>query len=1174
MTIFRGTYLASITSLLLFAACSGQKTTEVSLILEGSSGSVKTLDANPAFNGFTPIVSSSGLITNRSCYFVHVTAPDLLVKGTEGGGGDDDDECTSDAPEVPGLGKIFGPFAYGSTAKIQVPAGSGRRFDLIGFINPYNNDPTCTKAFTTKVTESGSNRGKVTFTYGKYVIDYESPVKDFEKARSPFAEFYFFAISNTVNLSPGPQTVSLSKVDWNADKDRPQSYGGGCGGDRDLVFPYMHDKVIRTGMNPGFLDFKCVAGTGVSLEVKGSAVNPVRFPATGTLTCPASERIVFSNISLDPTGARTVIETGGWTRQVYDFKFFASSVTPLVEGKIELSSKYNAISHYTGSAYSHLQFKYSSLLGTQTSGIVLNDASSNTDLIAPFPEVGGPIHTVISDGSGGWYIGGSFYQVGSFPRSNIARVKADGSVDTEWNVQINGQVHALALHGSKLFVGGSFSSVGTNVNARNLVSVDASDGELEAWNADISGSVYALSATSTTLFAGGLFNISPNANLASFDINDLALTTTLNNIDVSGSVESLLSVGDTLYVGGNFASVNSSPRENLASFDLATEGWTSWSPDANNSVLAFAFNSSLDKLYVGGLFTTIATDTRNSIAAFDVSSGALDTNWNPNLNCSVNPCRVTGITVDSTRVYLAGIFDSLNGQPRKNIGAVASATGAATATWSPPVIGTGFKAIALSGTKLYAGGMSLEVGNTVPVGQIISQKKLGFAGFKSSGTSRELYLRRDYTLTDPSTNPITIVNKNELNKISISPRNGNYNKGAFEWNGNLASLNSNLLSAAGSYIENVIASKLDGVLEFFGLSYLGSFDVFKATGSEVYHGPSDNSVSGHYAGQDYLSTHDSGVHAVVNKNPRKYVFEIDTGGTIDWPSHPFSTATSFEVVTAASCMKGGNLTPIASGTTLTSDLVNSTQFQLKVGGVDILSDCTLDLTGPSEAFIFIPTGLSTNPDLLEGTPITVSLPGDINTVKSINLHVDGDSIILAILAQNDVPTSVIFTVQCSIEDADCGTPYSKTAGADRTTASFIARESDALFYVVGGQNSTVLRYEVDTQALLAARDDGFLLGTASGSVSLIKNLRDSNNGIDVPGEAMLLKGSSPSHHTAYRTRDAGLTWYQVYRPQSALLLDILPVHLDNGDSQMEPGFIILENYMGNYSITSQWGDGF
>ena len=87
------------------------------------------------------------------------------------------------------------------------------------------------------------------------------------------------------------------------------------------------------------------------------------------------------------------------------------------------------------------------------------DASSGAAL-APYAGIPtGPVYAAAPDGSGGWYIGGSFDSVDGVPRTNLAHIRADHTV-SDWNPNPNGGVAAIAVSGPTVYVGGGFSSIG------------------------------------------------------------------------------------------------------------------------------------------------------------------------------------------------------------------------------------------------------------------------------------------------------------------------------------------------------------------------------------------------------------------------------------------------------------------------------------------------------------------------------------------------------------------------------------------------------------------------------------------------------------------------------------------------------------------------------------------
>src|SRR4051812_36883435 len=113
----------------------------------------------------------------------------------------------------------------------------------------------------------------------------------------------------------------------------------------------------------------------------------------------------------------------------------------------------------------------------------------------------GIVYAVVPDGSGGWYIGGNFTRVGNFTRNNIARINADGSVNT-WDPNANGMVQTIAVVGSTVYAGGYFNAIGAQT--RNyMAALDATTGLATAWDPNASAPVLALAINGSTLYAGG-----------------------------------------------------------------------------------------------------------------------------------------------------------------------------------------------------------------------------------------------------------------------------------------------------------------------------------------------------------------------------------------------------------------------------------------------------------------------------------------------------------------------------------------------------------------------------------------------------------------------------------------------------------------------------------------------
>jgi len=136
------------------------------------------------------------------------------------------------------------------------------------------------------------------------------------------------------------------------------------------------------------------------------------------------------------------------------------------------------------------------------SGVPIDTATGSR--LASFPKVNGAVRACVPDGSGGWYIGGEFTQVGSYPRKSIAHILYDYKVDVSWDPNAKGEVYALKVSGSTVYVGGDFTSIGGQ--ERNYIAVlDATTGNATAWNPNANNYFNDLVVSGSTVYTGGRF---------------------------------------------------------------------------------------------------------------------------------------------------------------------------------------------------------------------------------------------------------------------------------------------------------------------------------------------------------------------------------------------------------------------------------------------------------------------------------------------------------------------------------------------------------------------------------------------------------------------------------------------------------------------------------------------
>jgi hypothetical protein len=365
------------------------------------------------------------------------------------------------------------------------------------------------------------------------------------------------------------------------------------------------------------------------------------------------------------------------------------------------------------------------------------------------------VYSVLEDGAGGWFIGGSFTSVGGHPHNAVAHILMDGRVD-DWNPMIGGYyVEAMTVSENTLFIAGSFESVG-GAPRQYLAAVDIETGQVLPWAPELDSSVRAIQWHGGAVYVGGTFTsingvsrsgiaaLDPvtgsasawnphldgtnggGAEIRSLMINNSAAFvggwfssiggTGRNNVaalnlvtgqatswnpNADGPVTALASDGTVIFAGGNFNQIGGQPRGKIAALDPISGAATGWQANANSSVMDIEIRGGL--MYVGGLFTTMAGQPRSRLAALDVTSGAL-TSWDPHAGSAVY-----ALSANATQVYVGGALKSIGGKTRNRLAALDVTSGTAL-DWNPSVDNGFVESVALLGNSLYVGGFFTSVG--------------------------------------------------------------------------------------------------------------------------------------------------------------------------------------------------------------------------------------------------------------------------------------------------------------------------------------------------------------------------------------------------------------------------------------------------------------------------------
>ncbi len=306
------------------------------------------------------------------------------------------------------------------------------------------------------------------------------------------------------------------------------------------------------------------------------------------------------------------------------------------------------------------------------------------------------------------FAAGNFTSIGGQSRQYLAAIDTATGLATSWQANSGGGISCLAVGNSQLYVGGTFSAIGgvsSGDSTRNdIAALDLTTGAVSAWNPSADGTVYSLAVSGSNVYAGGSFS-----NIGGQLRNDIAAldattgTATSWNPTANGLVNSIAVSGSILYAGGNFTQMGSSTRNCIAAINIADTGTTTtWNPNITSTgtpvVNTIFVNGST--IYAGGAFGSVGASVRDNLAAIDASTG-LATTWSPNPDSYVY-----SVVPDPTSqvVYIGGAFSDIFSATSSNFGVVTNPGDAAL-----PVELTSFSATLDGSTAILTWKTSTEI---------------------------------------------------------------------------------------------------------------------------------------------------------------------------------------------------------------------------------------------------------------------------------------------------------------------------------------------------------------------------------------------------------------------------------------------------------------------------------
>lgn len=332
-----------------------------------------------------------------------------------------------------------------------------------------------------------------------------------------------------------------------------------------------------------------------------------------------------------------------------------------------------------------------------TTGVV---PSSYPQISDSSPSPGSGVFTSVSDGNGGWFVGGKFDKVDSATSSKLIHILPDGTWDPSFYFYIKpGSVRALAVSGTTLYVGGDFGSFGGPLVFRNnIAAIDIPSKTVLSWDPDIDDIVDTIQISGSTIYVGGNFSsIGPSLRNHIGAIDATTGLATSWNPDADARVRTLFIQGSRLYAGGDFTTIGGSARTYLASFSLPSDSADAWDPGPDGTV--FSISASGTTVYIGGGFGTIGGSSRNALAAVNSLTG-IATSWNPDPDSEVY-----ALAVDATNVYVGGAFTYIGGAYRGEYFAGIDALSGSATSWNPRITAGNFvRSVSFDGTHVFIGG--------------------------------------------------------------------------------------------------------------------------------------------------------------------------------------------------------------------------------------------------------------------------------------------------------------------------------------------------------------------------------------------------------------------------------------------------------------------------------------
>lgn len=307
------------------------------------------------------------------------------------------------------------------------------------------------------------------------------------------------------------------------------------------------------------------------------------------------------------------------------------------------------------------------------------------------------VYSIALQADGRILIGGSFTSFDGQTANRLARLNADGSLDTSFSASFNGTVEAVAVQtDGRILVGGAFSSVNGVSGTNRIVRLNSNGTTDAAFNAGtgFNNIVQTLAIQANgQIIVGGFFTAYNGAaanRIARLNADgslDTAFTTNTGTGFNNPVYIAVLQPDGGILVGGSFSSLNGMSQSGLAR--LNSNGTPDGGFNVGTGVAGTVFDLALQsdgRVIIGGAFNSYAGVARNRLARVN-ADGSLDASFDPGSGAD-NQVFAVELQADG-RIIIGGVFDSYNNQNRLGIARILAGdtviwTGAADSNWNNP----------------------------------------------------------------------------------------------------------------------------------------------------------------------------------------------------------------------------------------------------------------------------------------------------------------------------------------------------------------------------------------------------------------------------------------------------------------------------------------------------------